>query len=584
MACPIEDFAELVANLYRSDGASEWHLVCFYPPPIPLPENTTASLSTRSFRVALGLWVTAMRGRYAAAIVCCRSLDQPAALQSLVEFVSVLRVQKRMVVDRAGRSEQISPASLRSAAGLAAVPPLLWLSTIVTRLGLRFWRRDHARRPAFGGRTAILVPILPDLSHTFVYREALELKRRNPEYEIVALERGDPSIVHREARELLVHARFPPRVSTAHYLAIYLSHWARRPSAMAATVRAIRPHTASFGEGWIANDMFCFLRLEHLQHSNYVMLGLVLADFLERSGVGYVHVYGSTYPAVRMFVAHLVLRIPFSVSTFVDFDYTTPFHMLSEKFGAARFVVTCTAYCANRLAARVPEISSKVRVLRHALPPALHPQNLRPVDGHSRIVYIGRFVPKKGLDTVIRATAFLRARHVPFTAHLYGAGPDEATLRSLVASLALERVVHFEGPIPNELFYTVLNEDDVVVCASRYMPDGERDGIPVTLIEAMAAGVTVVSTTVSGIPELVADGVNGFLVDPDRPEELARVLQLLIEQPERRAAVRLAAIETVERHFSLQTAVDQLDRWISRENGSADGAARPASARVGEPV
>jgi len=112
------------------------------------------------------------------------------------------------------------------------------------------------------------------------------------------------------------------------------------------------------------------------------------------------------------------------------------------------------------------------------------------------------------------------------------------------------------------------NRDDVFVVPSRLLPDGERDGIPVVLIEAMAAGVTVVSTPVSGIPELVEPGVNGYLVAPDDPVALADCLARLLTEPGARERVAEPARRTVRERFDLETAGARLAGWISRESVS----------------
>jgi glycosyltransferase involved in cell wall biosynthesis len=243
--------------------------------------------------------------------------------------------------------------------------------------------------------------------------------------------------------------------------------------------------------------------------------------------------------------------------------------MLPEKLDAAGFVVACTAFCAGRLDAARPGLDGKIRVLRHALPRGYGDRSpLRAPDGTSRLVYVGRFVPKKGLDVLLRAGRLLLDRGVPVRCHLYGGGPEEARLRELVVALGLDDVVRFEGAIANQDLYRAMNADDVFVCASREMPDGERDGIPVTLLEAMAAGITVVTTRVSGIPELVEDGVNGYLVAPDDPAALAAMLARVLTDPGARRAVADAARRTVRERFALEDAAATLDGWISREIAS----------------
>jgi glycosyltransferase involved in cell wall biosynthesis len=197
-------------------------------------------------------------------------------------------------------------------------------------------------------------------------------------------------------------------------------------------------------------------------------------------------------------------------------------------------------------------------------------------------VFVGRFVEKKGLDTLLDSLRLLTEDEVAFTAHLYGSGPLESALRTRSRALGLDDRVFFEGPLRNQDFYTAVNHDDVFVCPSRYLPDGERDGIPVTLLEAMAAGITVVSTTISGIPELIVPDVNGYLVVPDDPGALARTLRDLLEHPDRRAAVRQAAVATIRRQFMVETSAGHLAEWITQESESGGGTVVPASVPVGD--
>jgi glycosyltransferase involved in cell wall biosynthesis len=139
-----------------------------------------------------------------------------------------------------------------------------------------------------------------------------------------------------------------------------------------------------------------------------------------------------------------------------------------------------------------------------------------------RILGVGRLVRKKGFDTFVEACAELRDRGVPFEAVIAGEhGDHEPEVRDLVAAHGLEGCVSIVGPLtPAELF-TEYRRASVFSLACRIVDDGDRDGIPNVLVEAMACSTPVVTTNVSGIPELVRDGVHGVLVPPDAPRALA---------------------------------------------------------------
>src|SRR5215216_909641 len=87
MACPPEDFAFFLTELQRIDSGAEWHVIAFYPPPCEVPPQMTVTVSSRSARVAIMLWVGSFLHRFRRVIVCCRDVSEPAALQSLIQFV-----------------------------------------------------------------------------------------------------------------------------------------------------------------------------------------------------------------------------------------------------------------------------------------------------------------------------------------------------------------------------------------------------------------------------------------------------------------------------------------------------------------
>lgn len=570
IACPPQHFVELVGQLRASGLAEQWDLITSYEPQVSIPPGFRLRRRKRTLPLVFLLWWKARLDRYRTIAVACTDSAHVAGFSPLLEFVSMLPSRNRWIIDRNGRAEVIGPGGVRALSRVLLTTALLVVARMLTRAGLRIFGRTERARSPRGTRAALLVPVLPDLSHTFVYREVLELKRRHPEYEVLVLESGDRTVIHREAAELAQCSTVVPRLSINRYLFNYILLWLKRPSAIAGLVRYFRQHTPSFGPGAFYDDPYCFIRIQYLHHQNHLAVGLMLADFLRRRDISYLHVYGSTYPSVRALVAHRLLGVPFSISTFVDFDYVTPFHMLEQKFGSARFVVTCTEFCARRLRSRFPALAHKFIALHHALRRDYAAgKRFRPRDGQSRLVYVGRFVPKKGIDTLIDACAILNEQHVEFTCHLYGDGELRRNLETRIAGYRLERRIFFEGQIPNERFYSVMNRDDLFVCPSRYMPDGERDGIPVTLLEAMAGGITVVATPVSGIPELIEDGRNGYLVAPDEPARLAALLKVLILEPARREQVTAEAQATVRERFSIERSGAVLDDLISRENQSS---------------
>ena len=167
------------------------------------------------------------------------------------------------------------------------------------------------------------------------------------------------------------------------------------------------------------------------------------------------------------------------------------------------------------------------------------------------IVAVARLSEKKGHDILITACALLRDRGVPFRCRIVGGGEREAELQALVAGLNLDDFVELVGPLDHADAIRVLASADLGALACRVAADGDQDGIPVSLMETMALGIPVVSTKVSGIPELVHDGQNGIVVQPDDPAAFADALAALLDDANLRHEYGAAARHTVKQEFDI---------------------------------
>jgi glycosyltransferase involved in cell wall biosynthesis len=164
---------------------------------------------------------------------------------------------------------------------------------------------------------------------------------------------------------------------------------------------------------------------------------------------------------------------------------------------------------------------------------------------------VGRLVSKKGFDVLIEATALLRLRGVDVELLVAGEnGEERDRICQLVESRGLEDVVQISGALSQAELLAQCRSASMFVLACRIDADGDRDGIPNVLVEAMAARLAVISTRVSGIPELVQDGVNGLLVPSEDPSALAEAMLSLAEDPDLRERLASAGEATVEDSFN----------------------------------
>ena len=187
-----------------------------------------------------------------------------------------------------------------------------------------------------------------------------------------------------------------------------------------------------------------------------------------------------------------------------------------------------------------------------------------------RLLFVGRMVEKKGLANLLAACSLLGRRGVPVQCRLVGSGPQEPLLRQQARALGLDGQVEFRGPANQEEVASVhLPEASVFVLPSVVAPDGDRDGLPTSLLEAMARGVPVVSTRLSGIPEAVPDGEAGLLVTPGDVAALADAIALTLHDPEATLRRTLEARRHVTRLFDARRNVSELSE-IFRMAGSSD--------------
>jgi colanic acid/amylovoran biosynthesis glycosyltransferase len=190
------------------------------------------------------------------------------------------------------------------------------------------------------------------------------------------------------------------------------------------------------------------------------------------------------------------------------------------------------------------------------------PRRLAPGDT-VRIVTVCRLVEKKGLPFALRALAEARARGLTFEYHLVGDGPLRSEIEALRAQLGLAACVTLHGPRTRDQVQTILAGAHMFLSPSVTGKDGDQEGTPTAIMEAMAAGLPVLSTLHAGIPEVVADGVSGFVVPEWDVAALVERLAWLIEHPEQWESFGREGRRIVERDFNLARLNDQLSEILT---------------------
>ncbi len=394
---------------------------------------------------------------------------------------------------------------------------------------------------------AVLVKGWPRLSETFIARELVALEARGLTLLLVSLRHPTDRERHPD------HDRLRARVL---YLPEYLYQEPLR--VLRGLARAARlPGFARALATW-ARDL---LRDPTPNRGRRLGQALVLAAELP-AGIGHLHAHFLHTPASVARYAALLRGLPFSISAHAKDIWTTPAWEKREKLEAAAFTVTCTRSNLVHLQGLAPRADTSL--LYHGVDTELFrpPPPRPPRDGSDpadpvRILAIARAMPKKGLDTLIEALALL-PRELAWRLDQVGGGPLLPELRRAAARLGLVDRITWHGGQPQGRVVALLHQADMLALPARIAPDGDRDGLPNVLLEAMATALPVVATPVSAIPEAVRDGTDGLLVSPDDPAALAAALAHLARAPGERSRLGAAARARMVEGFASQAGLDRL--------------------------
>jgi glycosyltransferase involved in cell wall biosynthesis len=413
-------------------------------------------------------------------------------------------------------------------------------------------------------RIAYLVKRFPRLSETFILDEIVALRRTGLALRLYALMDPAEKQVQAEAAALqpevvYLHDRRQRLRSAARLLAGTLRQLFSRPIGGLRVLWALLSVHRS---------------LASLRHA---VEGMWLADDLRRQGVTHLHAHFVHSPAAVAYFARLAGGPRFSMTAHAKDLYTTLPRNLRIRGEAADFLVTCTGANADYLRGTLSTAAAqRIYLLRHgvdlqrfapasSLPPPLR-ETLR-LEGQ-RILSVGRLVPKKGFTDMLAALELLMREGIGFEAEIFGGGPLHDDLVRQAQAAGLGRRLRFHGARTQDAIIRAYRRAGLFVLAPVITDGGDRDGIPNVLVEAMACGLPVVSTRVSGIPELITDGVDGILVDPHDPAALAAGMARLLRDSAFAAQLGDAARGKVERLFDIRSTIGRLYALFAGEPGA----------------
>jgi glycosyltransferase involved in cell wall biosynthesis len=389
-----------------------------------------------------------------------------------------------------------------------------------------------------------VVSTWPRLSQTFVLREILALERLGVLVRIFSAKDPGGEPIHGDVARVLAGVT---------YLSLR-GHWKQ---ALRANLRLARHRPGRY-----MSTLLAALRYRRWSIVRRFFQAGYLADLLRRQPVDHLHAHFATAPALVSMFAHQLTGIPYTFTAHArDIYVDTQPELLRAEMARAEAVVTVSEYNREYLSRQLgPTANGKVRCIPCGLDLRQFPfERSRPAHaGPPVILSVCRLIEKKGLDDLIAAAEILRRRGRCFRVEIIGAGPLKPTLEADVMRRGLEDVVTFFGALPQEEVRQAYQRATVFTLPCIVTSEGDRDGIPTVLLEAMASGVPVVSTAVSGIPELIDSGHDGLLVAPHDPRMLADALGLILVDAELRDRLAQAARHKIETQFAIDRSAQQL--------------------------
>ncbi|HVG23374.1 MAG TPA: glycosyltransferase family 4 protein [Thermoanaerobaculia bacterium] len=392
---------------------------------------------------------------------------------------------------------------------------------------------------------AVVMTYFPRIDETFILREINELERNGQPVLVVPITHGMQRVIHEEAKPWVRRALYTPFFS----FAILRSNVRALLTEPMRYLRLVKTLVA--GTIWRPSTLVRTLAV--------VPKGVHLARVLGEMGIHHVHSHFATHATSLAYI----------ISSMSDITYSFTVHgpdvfvhrlLLREKIRKASFVRCVSTFNKAFLTGLYPrESEGKVEVVRSGLDPVVYADAARHAPREEAagtrpalIVTVAALSPRHGYPFLIDACARLVKAGLDIECRIVGDGPLRDETERWIAQQGLSDRVKILGNLPQHEVARLMGAADVFVTPNIIAVDGQMDGIPISLMEAMAAGKPVVASAISGIPELVQNHVSGILVDAAYAEKLADAIRTLIENPQLRERLGQAGQKTVSQSFHVR--------------------------------
>jgi colanic acid/amylovoran biosynthesis glycosyltransferase len=397
-------------------------------------------------------------------------------------------------------------------------------------------------QPRVRAAIAVIMARFPRIDETFILREIDELERHGQPVLVVPLLRGSGKIIHEEAKPWVKRALYLPLLSAAiaaSNLRALFRHPRRYLRLLGTLIGGtfMRPST-------MIRTLALFPKSVHL------------ARILPKLGIRHVHAHFATHATTMAYIISSLSHITYSFTVHGP-DVFVHRMLLREKIARAKFVRTISLFNKAFLCGLYPVVTEgKVEVVRTGVNPDVYEkaasESRERRSGKLRLVSVAALTPSRGFPFLVDACARLVQSGTDIECRIVGDGPLRNATEQWIAQHGLTDAVRLCGALPQHEVAQLMGEADVFVLPSVIAVDGQMDGIPVSLMEAMAAGKPVIASTISGIPELVKDNVSGILVDAAYAGRLADGVRRLAADPSLRERLGRAGQQKVRQEFDVR--------------------------------
>ena len=394
----------------------------------------------------------------------------------------------------------------------------------------------------------------PSVSETFILREILALERKGFVILPLALSRERPKVVHQAAKQHSERAIYAPPVLSLRCAISQLIALLQYPGGYLVALRL------ALGR-----------MLQHPRQAKEMLASLWRAGyFAVRMSRRIRHVHGH-FAGPTTTVAWLLAVITgrsYSFSTHASDLFTGQAIALGLKIAEAEFVTACTEYARQWLVKRHRLVAEgKLHLVYHGIDPNQFKPSDQPPSSPPLILSVGRLVEKKGFPYLLQAASILQSRGADFRLVIVGDGPMRSDLVRMAAGLQLRERVEFVGALTQRELRGLYQQADLFALASVVAADGDRDGLPNVLLEALAMGIPTVASDISAIPELIEHQKTGLLAESGDPSDLADKLEMALYDEELRARVALLGRQKVSKYFDANRNSDALSTLFAQGLG-----------------